>query len=677
MKQKITSEFFKEYTNVRELNYNGESLFTYVQDTVDLSGDKYISNLYLYDMTTNQAEQLTDDGKAHMHQWLDEENLLIAIAREEKDKAMQEKGIPLVFFYQFNVHTKTYTKLFKVFKNVYKCKRIANDRYLLLASESPMRDAYLEESDGDWDKYLDIIQRESNYFVADEAPFWTDAGGYSNKERGRVYLYDHGQLTRLTGDDISVYDIDSYQDQYGLFYGVESGGMQRTEGKVYRINYADMKITAIDESNTYIYTKIQAIDQRHILLCRNDRKFYGEYQNEYIDILDMETGSFTRNNKNADFHLYDNVISDIGYLSGWLNKITVTDESIIFIALDGGSSRLFRAKPDDDNAEVLTKADGKILDYFLFKDADGKEQVFMSAMRGLGGGEFYILDLQTGEETRLSTFNTHIQEAYNFPQLETCHFINRDGIEIHGWVMKPVGFDAENADSQAKYPAILFIHGGPDAAYGEVVSHDMMLLAQQGYAAFYCNPRGSEGRGREFADIRLKWGDVDYKDFMEFTDTVLKRYPWIDENRLGVTGGSYGGIMTNWIVGHTDRFKAAISDRSVSNLISDYGLSDIGFPCNIDIYGVTPWEDLHYLWDNSALKYAKNIKAPILFIHGMADYRCPWDNALQLHSAITYFGGTSKVIGFKDETHELCRSGSPQNRVRRLDEMVKWFKKYL
>jgi dipeptidyl aminopeptidase/acylaminoacyl peptidase len=135
--------------------------------------------------------------------------------------------------------------------------------------------------------------------------------------------------------------------------------------------------------------------------------------------------------------------------------------------------------------------------------------------------------------------------------------------------------------------------------------------------------------------------------------------------------------MTNWIVSHTDQFKVAISDRSVSNLISDYGLSDIGFPCNIDIYGTTPWDDLHYLWNNSALKYADKIKAPVLFIHGIADYRCPWDNALQLHNAITYFGGTSKVIGFKDETHELCRSGSPKNRVRRLDEMVKWFKKYL
>lgn len=669
MTQKVTSDFFKAYTNIRNLQHNGGSLFTFVQDTADIPGDKYISNLYLYDLTSCTCKQLTDSGKAGMHQWLDEENLIIAEAREEADKAMQDKGIPLVVFQQFNVQTKSYSELFKVFKNVYKFERIANDRYLLLSSENPMRDAYLEEAGGDWDKYLDIVEREADYFIADEAPFWTDAGGYSNKERGRVYLYDHGQLIQLTDDDISVYDISSYKDQYGLFYGVKSGGMQKAEGKVYRVDYTTGDVSVIDDSESYIYTKVQAIDENHILLCRNDRRFYGEYQNEYIDILDMETGEFTRNNKNADFHLYDNVVSDITYLSGWLNKITPLGDGFVFIALDGGSSRLFFSKPDCDNREPLTKADGKILDYFVY---DEGRKICMSAIRGLGGCEIYTLDMATGKETRLTDFNTHIEETYDFPQLESCYFTNSDGIEIHGWVMKPTDFDPNK-----KYPAILFIHGGPGAAYGPVVAHDMFTMCAEGYAVFFCNPRGSEGRGREFADIRQKWGDVDYKDFMEFTDTVLARNPWIDEVRLGVTGGSYGGIMTNWIASHTDRFKAAISDRSVSNLISDYGLSDIGFPCNIDIYGTTPWEDMHYLWDNSALKYAGSIKAPILFIHGMADYRCPWDNALQLHSAITYFGGTSRVIGFKDETHELCRSGSPQNRVRRLDEMVKWFKQWL
>ena len=400
---------------------------------------------------------------------------------------------------------------------------------------------------------------------------------------------------------------------------------------------------------------------------RNDRAFHGEYQNEYIDILDLETGEFTRNNKDADIHFYDNVLTDVTYLSGWLNKITVTDKGIVYISTRGGSSKLYFSEFGNDNMIPLTVEEGKILDYFI----DG-DKIYMSAMRGLDGGEFYILDPKTGKEERISDFNTHLQDEFKFPEIEECSFVNSDGIGIDGWVMKPVDFEEGR-----KYPAILFIHGGPGSAYGPVAMHEMFVMCNEGWGVIFCNPRGSEGKGGDFADIRTKWGTVDYRDFMEFTDNAIEKNSWIDEERIGITGGSYGGIITNWIIGHTDRYKAAISDRCVSNLMSDFSMSDIGFPCNKDTYGTTPWENPEFLWDSSSLKYAPFIKTPVLFIHGVEDYRCTYDHALQLHSAITYFGGISKVFAVKGETHELCRSGSPLNRERRIVEMVKWFRKYL
>lgn len=666
--KKITPDFFKEYINITDMQYNGGDLFSFVRYDAVFDEDKYVSNLWLFDMKTNTVkEQLTFEDSVGMHQWLDEENIIIATAQTQEEKDAQEKGIPLVAFYKFNIHTKAYTKLFEVYKGVYKFERIDDNRYLLLASENEMRDQYLEEAGGDWDEYLKIQERESKYFIADEVPFWTNDGGYCNKERGRVYLYDNGELKQLTYDDISVWDIKSYKDQYGLFYGVESGGMQRTEGKVYKIDYKTMEITAIDDSNQYIYTKIQPIDETHILLGRNDRAFHGEYQNEYIDILDMTTGQYSRNNKNADIHFYDNVLTDVTYLSGWLNKITVSDTGIIYICTRGGSSKLYFSAFGDDSMKELTHREGKILDYFVCGD-----RIYMSAMRGLSGGEFYVLDMTSGQETQISSYNTHLEKEFAFPQVEACSFINSDGLEIDGWVMKPTDFEEGK-----KYPAILFIHGGPGSAYGPVATHEMFTMCAEGYGVFYCNPRGSEGKGGDFADIRTKWGTVDYRDFMEFTDTVLARCEWIDENRVGITGGSYGGIIINWIIGHTNRYKAAISDRCVSNLISDYGMSDIGYPCNKDTYGTTPWENLDYLWNQSGLKYAPQIKTPVLFIHGVDDFRCTYDHALQLHSAITYFGGTSRVFAVKGETHELCRSGSPKNRERRIIEMLRWFRKYL
>lgn len=668
MKKSINEDFFKEYINVRDMKPNGNGLFSFVRDDVIMEEDKYVSDLYLFDMKKKEIKkQLTFDKTVGMHEWLDSENMIIAKAIDKSDEEAREKGIPLVVFCKFNVNTGEYKELFKIHKGIYKLCCIDEERFLFLASESPVRDSWLEEAEGDWDKYIEISERESRYFVADEVPFWTNDGGYCNKERGRVYYYENGELTCLTDDDISVFDISSYKDEYGLFYGVESGRMQRTEGKVYKIDYKTKKVEAIDESNKYIYTKVQPVDSFHVLLGRNDRALHGEYQNEYIDILDLRTGEFTRNNKNADIHFYDNVLTDVTYLSGWLNKITVTDKGMVYISTRGGSSGLYFSEFGNDNMIPLTVEEGKILDYFI----DG-DKIYMSAMRGLDGGEFYILDPKTGKEERISNFNTHLQDEFQFPEIEECNLVNSDGISIDGWVMKPVDFKKDK-----KYPAILFIHGGPGSAYGPVAMHEMFVMCKEGWGVIFCNPRGSEGKGGNFADIRTKWGTVDYRDFMEFTDTASEKNSWIDKERIGITGGSYGGIITNWIIGHTNRYKAAVSDRCVSNLMSDFSMSDIGFPCNKDTYGTTPWENPELLWNSSSLKYAPCIKTPVLFIHGVEDYRCTYDHALQAHSAITYFGGISKVFAFKGETHELCRSGSPQNRERRIVEMVKWFRKYL
>lgn len=666
--KKITSELFKEYINVRDFKGNGGKLFSFIHDAVDLENDKYLSNLWLFDMEAGDVlEQLTFDDRVGMHEWLDEENLIITGARDEEDKAEEDKGIPLTVFYRLNIKTKEYTKLFKVYKDIFQFARIDDDRYLLLSGDNPMRDAYLEEAGGDWDKYLEIVEREDRYFIADEVPYWTNGSGYANKDRGRVYLYDHGELKRLTDDSLSVCEISSYKDKFGVFWGMESGGVQRTEGKLYKVDYADGSVTAIDDTNGYIYTKAEILDEDHVLVLRNDRAFHGEYQDEYVDILELSTGKFSRNNKKTDIHIYSHVFNDLSYKSGYVAKFTPYEDGLIYMATERAKSDLYFSLIGDDEMKQLTFADGYIMEYILYGD-----KAYVSAFCGTSGCELYVCDLVDGSMDQITDYNGHIEEEYPIPEIESCSFVNSDGVEIDGWVIKPVDFEEGK-----KYPAILFIHGGPNSVYSDIVSHDMMLMAQNGWGVFYCNPRGSESYGGDFADIRTIWGTVDYADFMEFTDTVLERHPWVDADHLGVTGGSYGGIMTSWIIGHTDRFSAAISDRSAANMISDFGLCDIAISCGIDTYNTTPWGNLDFLWDQSPLKYAPNIKTPVLFMHGMADYRCPFDHALQMHSAITYFGGTSKVFGIKGANHGLCCTGKPQVRKRRLEEMVKWFKKWL
>jgi dipeptidyl aminopeptidase/acylaminoacyl peptidase len=164
---------------------------------------------------------------------------------------------------------------------------------------------------------------------------------------------------------------------------------------------------------------------------------------------------------------------------------------------------------------------------------------------------------------------------------------------------------------------------------------------------------------------------------MKFTDAVLEKYPFIDSERIGVTGGSYGGFMTNWIIGHTRRFKAAVSQRSISSWITNFITSDIGYYFVKDQIAATPWDNMERLWDHSPLKYAYRAKTPTLFIHSNEDYRCWEVEGLQMFTALKYFGVESRLFLFKRENHELSRSGKPQHRIKRLEEITNWFNRYL
>ena len=252
--------------------------------------------------------------------------------------------------------------------------------------------------------------------------------------------------------------------------------------------------------------------------------------------------------------------------------------------------------------------------------------------------------------------------------------IESNGDMINGWVLLPRGFDP-----LASYPGILSIHGGPRTAYGTAFFHEMQLWANDGYFVFFCNPHGSDGEGDAFADIRGKYGSVDFHDLMNFTDAVLKKYSQLDADRLGVSGGSYGGFMTNWIISHTDRFKVAVTQRSITNWLSFYGTSDIGYyfaedQMEADFFSR---QGIEQLWQYSPLSYAAQINTPVLIIHSKEDYRCPLEQGYQLFTALKVRGVDSKMLVFKDESHELSRSGKPLARIERLKQITLWFNHYL
>ena len=274
---------------------------------------------------------------------------------------------------------------------------------------------------------------------------------------------------------------------------------------------------------------------------------------------------------------------------------------------------------------------------------------------------------------RLTSVNEDVLTQVNLSKPEPFIFQSPDGLEIEGWMIRPVGFDAVK-----KYPAVLEIHGGPAVTYGLAFFHEFQLLASNGYGVFYCNPRGSLGYGEWFAQqVIADQGGMDYQDIMALR-TVMDGVGWVDDSKVGVTGGSYGGYMTNWIVGHTDKFAAAVTQRSISNWYTKYGTSDIGFYGNKKGMGNRDlWDSEGWLMEGSPIRYVPNVNTPILILHSEQDYRCPMEQAEQWYVALKRLGKTVEFVRFAGENHELSRSGKPWNRKERLAHMLRWFDQYL
>ena len=250
-------------------------------------------------------------------------------------------------------------------------------------------------------------------------------------------------------------------------------------------------------------------------------------------------------------------------------------------------------------------------------------------------------------------------------------FKSFDGTELQGWLVLPPRFN-----SKRKYPAILEIHGGPRAQYAFTFFHEMQYLAAQGYVVFYTNPRGGQGRGETFADaISGGWGDLDYKDCMAAADW-LEKQKFVNTKRMGVTGGSYGGYMTNWIIGQTNRFRAAVTQRSVVELSSFFGTSDMGWSLEREFHG-RPWVNRENYDKCSPLTYSEKVKTPVLIIHSENDLRCSIEQAEQMFVRLKIQGKKVEFVRFPEEPHGLSRHGRPDRRIARLEWIKKWFDRYL
>jgi dipeptidyl aminopeptidase/acylaminoacyl peptidase len=287
-------------------------------------------------------------------------------------------------------------------------------------------------------------------------------------------------------------------------------------------------------------------------------------------------------------------------------------------------------------------------------------------------GQIRVIDLASGKSAIRTKLNRKLLNRIDLGTMEEVWFKGASGNNLQGWILKPPGFRKGK-----KYPSILEIHGGPLTQYGNIFMHEFYYLAAQGYVVYFSNPRGGIGYGEKHAGaIWNGWGTHDYRDLMKWADYMQKQ-PYIDRKRMGVTGGSYGGYMTNWIIGHTNRFKAAVTQRCVSNLISMWGSSDFNWHFQ-RIFGDTPpWENLNNYWKQSPMKYMGNVKTPTLVIHSEKDQRCEIEQGEQVFVALRTQGIDTEFVRYPDEPHGLSRGGRTDRRIDRLHHILRWFDKYL
>ena len=334
----------------------------------------------------------------------------------------------------------------------------------------------------------------------------------------------------------------------------------------------------------------------------------------------------------------------------------------------GGSNHLFRVAAAGGSVEQITKGERGLSGFSMSAAFD---RVAYAATDSTHPSEVFAARIDGGDEKKLSRFNDALMSELNLSPAERILYPSKDGTQIEGWVLRPRGYDP----SKAKYPLILNTHGGPHGAYGNDFAFQFQLLASNGYLVLYTNPRGSTGYGEKFLwGTWGGWGVLDYQDVMAGVDYTVKQYA-VDEKRMGVTGYSYGGFLTDWIITQTTRFSAAIAGAGISNWISDYGTADIPRTKESEFYG-PPWEpkSRDLLVKSSPITHAANVTTPTMFVHGESDLRVPIEQAEQMYTALKKRHVPAMFIRYPESYHG---GWTPWNTVHRFYHELKWWDAHL
>lgn len=511
---------------------------------------------------------------------------------------------------------------------------------------------------------LEERAQDPDFFETQELPFVNDGSGYIRHIQ-TLWMYERKQKkwSRLTPPDYQVRTAAVYENT------VWFAGYKRDKD---RVDYLHSGIYRVfldkEEAPKTILPDMQyRIDGLFLLdgygiLAASDMKTYGPNENPKFYRLhqDGRLWCMAENERSAK----PTVVRDWKAAAG---QMCLTYKGVEYLSTRYGDVILRRLNLDGTIEDVLCEP-GIIDSFYRFRDG---RLITTGSYEG-GFDEVYLY--QGNGREAVTNYHDKCTQELEIRRPYRYSFTDR-GQRVEYFVLPP----KQTEDMPAKScPAIVSIHGGHKMAYGaDALMMDFQLWADDGYFVIFSNPRGSDGIDNKYADIIGQNGKIDAQDILHALDLALAQWPQIDPERLGITGGSYGGYLTNWLVTQSDRFACAVSVRSISNRISKQMSGDTGFRYPLVRLENRVWEDADAFWDASPLKYIQNCKTPTLLIHAEGDFRCPPEQGIQMYTALKLLGVPTKLILFKGESHGLAVSGRPLARLKHSREIRKWFDAYL
>lgn len=370
----------------------------------------------------------------------------------------------------------------------------------------------------------------------------------------------------------------------------------------------------------------------------------------------------------ADLTCVHYLLTDVKAAGAQRVRFSADGTRLYVLASQRGATRIYELPVAGGEPRAITADKQDVGDFSVA----GVRLAFVRATTQ-SAGEVCVCDIPTGETRVLTRLNPWIEDEIELSIVEELE-VPSDGGPVHVWRARPPR--CAGIPDGSTLPAILHIHGGPHTMYGFALMHEFQMLAARGFVVVWCNPRGSIGYGEAWTSaIKGDWGNRDYADFMAVSDEI-ERWPFVDATRVGVGGGSYGGYMTNWIVGHTDRFKAGVTMRSVVNMHSFFMNSDFGYNSS-SYWGASAWERPDIYLQQSPITYVRNVHTPLLILHAENDNRCPIDQAEQLYTALKHMKRDVEFVRYPVESHGQTRGGTPSRRLDHQRRTRDWFERYL